>query len=282
MPELPEMQALAERLDRRLAGSRVSSFEVLQFSALKTVTPPPDALAGDAVAGCRRRGKYLIVVLDSGRRLVTHLSQGGRVDVEEPARTTRPRQAVARLVVDHPSDGAIGVLVKEFDTERKAGCWILADDDPGPLEGLGPEPFDDEFEQLVLEGDDGRRLHTLLRDQRTVAGIGRGYTDDILHAARLSPFATLAKLGHPERERLLRTVRSVLEEALDAERGRRDGLPTRLGDRFRVHGRFGEACPECGTGLERVSYESYELVYCPTCQTGGKVLADRRTSRFLR
>lgn len=283
MPELPEMQALAERLDARFAGATVAAFDVLQFSALKTVAPAPSDLEGERVDGCTRRGKYLLITVGSGRRLVVHLSQGGRVDVEEPAKTTRPRQAVARLVVE-PPDGSepIAILVKEFGTERKASCWVLEPDDLGPLDGLGPGPFDDGFERLVLEDDDGRRLHTLLRDQRTVAGIGRGYTDDILNAAQLSPFATLKGLDAAERARLVDATRTILDRALEGERERRGGLPTKLGDRFRVHRRFGEPCPECEEGLERVSYESYELVYCPRCQTGGKVLADRRTSRFLR
>lgn len=283
MPELPEMQALAERLDARLAGTTVVSLDVLQFSALKTVAPAPSDLAGEPVERCTRRGKYLLVTVGAGRRLVVHLSQGGRVDVEEPAKTTRPRPAVARLTVEAP-DGVdpIAILVKEFGTERRASCWVLEADDPGPLDGLGPDPFDDAFERLVLEGDDGRRLHTFLRDQKTVAGIGRGYTDDILHAARLSPFATLTGLDDAERARLVDTTRAILGAALEEERRRRGGLPTKLGDRFRVHRRFGEPCPECGETLERVSYESYELVYCPRCQTAGKVLADRRTSRFLR
>lgn len=283
MPELPEMQALAERLDARLAGTAVVSLDVLQFSALKTVTSAPDDLAGERVERCTRRGKYLLVTVGSGRRLVVHLSQGGRVDVEEPAKTTRPRQSVARVTVEAPDEAEpIAILVKEFGTERRASCWILEADDPGPLDGLGPDPFDDAFERLVLEGDDGRRLHTFLRDQKAVAGIGRGYTDDVLHAARLSPFATLTGLDGAARARLVGTTRTILGAALDEERKRRGGLPTKLGDRFRVHRRFGEPCPECGETLERVSYESYELVYCPRCQTAGKVLADRRTSRFLR
>lgn len=283
MPELPEMQALAERLSARLVGATVSSLDILQFSALKTVAPAPGDLVGERIDKCTRRGKYLLVTVASGRRLVVHLSQGGRVDIEEPAKTTRPRQAVARLIVEASDETEpVAMLMKEFGTERKASCWVLDGDDPGPLDGLGPEPFDAEFERLVLEGDDGRRLHTFLRDQRTVAGIGRGSTDDILHMARLSPFATLERLGDAERSRLLEATQSILDRALDRERERIGGLPTKLGDRFRVHRRFGEPCPECGETLERVSYESYELVYCPACQTGGKVLADRRTSRFLR
>ena len=132
----------------------------------------------------------------------------------------------------------------------------------------------------VRESDDGRRVHTILRDQRTIAGVGRGYSDDILHRAKLSPYAVLAKLAPEERERLIAATHSILDEALEAERRRNGGLPTKLGDHFVVHNRAGEPCPRCGDDLRRVSYESHEVDYCPTCQTGGKVLADRRMSRL--
>lgn len=271
------MQALAERLGGLLAGAVLERIEVLQFSALKTVDPAPDSLAGRTLVSAGRRGKYLVLDFD-GPRLLVHLSQGGRVDVEDPPKSTRPRQGVVRLRFV----GAPAVLLKEFGTERKAGWWTLAPGDDGPLEKLGPEPDDEAFAALVRDGSDKRRLHTVLRDQRTVAGLGRGYTDDILHRARLSPFATLAGLSADERGRLLDAVAAVLDEALAHERQRSGGLPTKLGDRFTVHRRHGEPCPSCGDALQRVSYESYELVYCPQCQTEGRVLADRRLSRLLR
>ncbi len=207
-----------------------------------------------------------------------HLSQGGRVDVEDPPKSTKPRGSVVRFrFEDRPS-----VLVKEWGHERKAGWWVLAEGDEGPLAKLGPEPDSPEFEHLVLEGEDGRRVHTILRDQRTVAGIGRGYSDDILHRAKLSPYASLASLEPDQREALLAAVASVLDDALEAERRRTGGLPTKIGDHFTVHGRYGEPCPVCGGDLRRVSYESHEVTYCPTCQTGGKVLADRRLSRLIK
>ena len=174
------------------------------------------------------------------------------------------------------------MLVKEFGTERRAGWWVLADGDEGPLAKLGPEPDSDEFRRFVLEGEDGRRVHTILRDQRTVAGIGRGYSDDSLHRARLSPYATLAGLTPEQRRALLDGIAEVLEEALEAERGRTGGLPTKIGDHFTVHNAYGQPCPRCGEDLRRVSYESHEVTYCPACQTGGKVLADRRLSRLVR
>ena len=271
------MQALAERLGEVLAGARFESAQPLQFAALKTVTPAPEALSGREVTSVGRRGKYLIVDL-GGDRFVAHLSQGGRVDLERPPKRNRAKTGVVRWHFE----GAPSVLIKEFGTERKAAWWVLGRDDEGPLAGLGPEPFSDAFAELVRSGDDARRIHTLLRDQRTVAGIGRGYADDILHRARLSPMAALKALDAPARTALLEAVHGVLEEALDSERRRKGGLPTKLGDRFTVHRRFGSPCPRCGHELKRISYESHEVTYCPACQTGGKLLADRRLSRLLR
>lgn len=271
------MQALAERLDALVAGAQLSEATPLQFSALKTYDPSPDSLVGKTVETVGRRGKYLLFRFD-GPRLIVHLSQGGRVDVEDPPKRTRPRGGVVRLSFrDRPS-----VLVKEFGTERRVGWWILGPDQAGPLEGLGPEPDSEEFENLVLKGDDRRRVHTILRDQRTVAGIGRGYSDDILHRARLSPYATLASLKPNDRRALLDGTGSILREALEVERRRTGGLPAKLGDHFTVHNRYGQPCPRCGADLRRVSYESHEVTYCPACQTGGKVLADRRLSRLLK
>ncbi len=277
MPELPEIQALAERLDASLAGSALERIDVLHFAALKTVSPRPSDLAGRTLGGVGRRGKFLLFHL-GGPRIAVHLSQGGRVEVEDPPKATKPRGALARFRFG----GRPSVLLREFGTERRAGLWVLAEGDDGPLAGLGPEPDDEVFAAFVRAGRDGRRVHTILRDQRTVAGIGRGYADDILHRARLSPYATLAGLGAREREELLAAVRSVLAEALEGERRRAGGLPPRLGDRFTVHGRSGHPCPRCGDDLRRVSYEAYEVTYCPRCQTGGKVLADRRLSRLVR
>lgn len=277
MPELPEVQALAERLDAALVDSRLEGFDLLQFSALKTVTPRPVELVGRRLVGVGRRGKYLVFDLD-GPRLLVHLAQGGRVDLEDPPRATRPRGGVARLrFEDRPA-----VLVKEFGRERKAGVWALAVGEEGPLASLGPKPDSEAFAALVLEGRDPRRVHTILRDQRTVAGIGRGYADDVLHRARLSPTATLARLRPEQRRALLEAVRAVLGEALAIERRRAGGLPARIGDHFTVHGRWGHPCPRCGADLRRISYEAYEITYCPPCQTGGKVLADRRLSRLVR
>jgi formamidopyrimidine-DNA glycosylase len=286
------MQALAERLSEQLAGSRLEGFEPLGFSGLKTVAPPPESLVGATLDRVGRRGKYLVFELGgppsgadlsglSGRVLI-HLSQAGRLDVEEPPKRTRPKGSVVRLRFTTAS-GVIGLLVREHGTERKAGWWVLAPGDDGPLAKLGPEPDSDAFADFVRSSEDGRRIHTLLRDQRTVAGVGRGYADDALHRARLSPYATLKSLDTAERARLLDAVRGVLGVGLERERTRRGGLSEpKLGGHFVVHGKAGVPCPVCGEDLKRVSYESHEVVYCPRCQTGGKVLADRRLSRLIR
>lgn len=279
MPELPEMQALAERLEELLDGATVVGVDVLGFSSLKTVLPGPDVLIGRRIVAVTRRGKYLRFETDGDVAMVLHLSQAGRLDVETPPKRTKPKGAAVRVRCS--DDRAF--LVREHGHERKVAWWVLAAADPGPTEGLGPEPDDDEFETFVRTSADGRRLHTLLRDQRTVAGIGRGYADDVLHRARLSPYATLKQLDPAARRRLLDAVRTTLSEALDQERRRTGGLSEpKLGDRFRIHNRHGLACPDCGTAMRRVSYESHEITYCPQCQTGGKVLADRRLSRLVK
>ena len=277
------MQALSERLTEKVGGGVLEGFEPLGFSGLKTVAPPPESLIGATVAGVGRRGKYLVFDM-GGPRLLVHLSQAGRLDIEEPPKRTRAKGSVVRLRFTPEGDAKpIGLLVREHGTERKAGWWVLAPGDDGPLAKLGPEPDSDAFAEFVASSDDGRRIHTLLRDQRTVAGVGRGYADDALHRARLSPYATLKGLDAGERNRLLDAVRGALADGLERERTRTGGLSEpKLGGHFVVHGKAGVPCPVCGEDLKRVSYESHEVVYCPRCQTGGKVLADRRLSRLIR
>lgn len=277
MPELPEVLALAERLEDLLGRSPVERLDVLHFSALKTVEPSVASLAEKRIEGVSQRGKFLIFTVED-MRLLVHLSQGGRVVVEDPPKRTRPKGTLARLI----SSGGPSLMFREYGTERKVGLWIVSKDDDGPMASLGPEPFTEEFEKLIMKGSDQRRLHTLLRDQKTVAGIGRGYSDDALHAARLSPYAPLDSLGAGERRRLADAVRKTLTDGLEIERRREGGLPPKLGDHWVVHRRHGEPCPRCDATLKRVSFESYEITYCPECQTGGKVLADRRMSRLLR
>ncbi len=299
------MQALSERLGAAFTGATVQRLDILGFSALKTVTPTPADLAGTVLAGAGRRAKYLVLQFvasgdggaplggapdasdeprspeadRNGRRLLVHLGNAGRLDVEEPARTTRPKGALARLSF---TDGR-AFLVREHGTQRKAGLWILGGEDEGPLVGLGPEVDEAGFAEQLLRGDSSRQLHTLLRDQHFLAGVGRGYADDALNLAGLSPFASLRSLDDEARRRLVDAVRATVASALESERGRSGGLSAaRLGDRFAVHNRAGQPCPRCGATLQRVSFDSHEVAYCPACQTKGKVLADRRLSRLLR
>jgi formamidopyrimidine-DNA glycosylase len=278
VPELPEIRALAERLDEVARGATFAGADVLQFSSLKTYAPRPDELAGATIAGVQSHGKFSVIRFDDGRRLLFHLSQGGRVDVESPPKRTKPRGSVVRIrLADRPS-----ILVKEFGTQRKAGWWVLAPGDEGPLAKLGPEVMSPEADAWLRGSDDNRRVHTILRDQRTLCGAGRGYSDDVLHEARLSPTTQLAKLTPEERERLVEAIHVIFDAALEAERGRTGGLPTKIGDHFTVHNKSGEPCPRCGEDLRRVSYEGFEITYCPSCQTGGKRLSDRRLDRLIR
>jgi formamidopyrimidine-DNA glycosylase len=279
MPEAPQMQALSERVAEWLAGATFEGYDPLGFTGLKTYDPPPEALVGATLVGVDRRAKYVSLRFDNDLRIMFHLSQAGRLDFEQPPKKARPKGAVVRWRFS--DDRA--VLLREFGTERKAGWWVLALDDDGPLEKLGPEATSDEFAEWFRTATDGRRIHTILRDQRTVAGVGRGYADDILHRAKLSPYASLKSLKPDERERMLSALHEVLDEGLERERSRTGGLSAnKLGEHFTVHGKNGLPCPECGSDLKRVSYESHEVVYCPTCQTGGKVLADRRLSRLVK
>jgi formamidopyrimidine-DNA glycosylase len=278
---MPQMQALAERVDAWLEGATFEGYEPLGFSGLKTAVPSPDELVGRTLTGVGRRAKYVLLEFsgEPERRIVFHLSQAGRVDFEQPPKRTKPKGSVVRWKFS----GDKAVLVREFGTERKAGWWVLGPGDDGPLAKLGPEVTSDEFAEWLRTSDDGRRVHTILRDQHTVAGVGRGFADDALHRAKLSPYASLKSLTAEERERLLGAILEVLAEGLERERSRTGGLSeNKLGEHFTVHGKAGLPCPVCGDDLKRVSFESHEIAYCPRCQTGGKVLADRRLSRLVK
>jgi formamidopyrimidine-DNA glycosylase len=285
------MQALSERLDALLAGSTLERADLLGFSSLKTYAPAPDSLVGHQLLSVGRRAKYLVFTFDDDNRIVVHLSQAGRLDMEDPPKKTKPRGSVARFTFttaptdggDSRTPGTLALLVREHGTQRKASWWVLAPGDDGPLADLGPEPGTEAFADFIRTSDSNRHLTTDLRDQHTVSGIGRGWGDDILQRAKLSPFSSLRSLTEEQREELIKSAVDVMQEALELERTREGGLSeAKLGGRFKIHNRFGQPCPTCGDTLKRVSFESYEMSYCPTCQTGGKVLADRRLSRLLK
>jgi formamidopyrimidine-DNA glycosylase len=279
MPELPQMQALSERIGSAFAGKAFAGYTAFAFHGLKTAVPAPETVIGQTVIAVGRRAKYVWFEFPNGERMLFHLSQAGRLDIEPTAKITKPKGSVVRWKF---GDGS-AILLREFGTERKAGWWMLAAGDDGPLAKLGPEPESDAFAELIRTSTDGRRIHTLLRDQRTVSGIGRGYSDDILHRAKLSPFASLKSMTPDTRECLLSAIEFTLSDGLERERQRTGGLSeSKLGEHFLVHGKHGLPCPTCGTDLQHVSYESHEVVYCPACQTNGQVLADRRMSRLLK
>jgi formamidopyrimidine-DNA glycosylase len=282
VPELPELQALVEGLATACAGRTIARVTVWQPAALKTADPPLDALTGRTVTDVWRRGK-LIGLATGDLTLVIHLMQGGRLGLAKSS-AKRPGRTIAMSLV---FEGGDELRVRESATEHRASVHLLDADGLGahpPLTRLGPEPVGLSAgvwrERLASPP---ARLHTALRDGHRVAGIGRAYASDIMWAARLAPFASTSRLTHEECERLAHAADTVLGQALARARERiTTNLPDREDRVTIVHKHFGEPCLRCGRKLERVSFEGYELVYCPDCQNGGRVLADRRLSRLLR
>lgn len=278
MPELPEIQAHAERLHRDFAGARLERFVPLAFTALKTATPPADSTHGHDVVFIGRRGKYLLI--DVGvATFVVHLMQGGRLLVDEN-QAARPRNGQARWLF---ADGR-ALLLTEAGTERRAGVWVVADDpeEQPPLDVLGPDADTVGVDglQALLEAHP-MRLHGFLRDQRVIAGLGRRLANEICHRAQLSPFASTAALDRDDVKRLAEAIAVCINEGLAYERGL--GAMSASADRpGNVHHRIGEPCPRCGDAIRSVEYARYTIAYCPTCQTGGRVLADNTTSKFLK
>ncbi len=288
MPEMPEIEAHAERLTERFAGRVLSGFTPFNFTALKTAVPPPSEAFGQPMIDVGRRGKYLLVRFEPVTFAV-HLMQGGRL-VPDTKHSAKPRGGQARLVFEptERSDGSIddsALLLTEQGKERRAGIWCVptagALSSP-PLDKLGPEAAtitDDELADLFAANS--MRVHGFLRDQRMVAGIGRRLANEICHRARISPFANTRKLGTDGATTVAAAIRSCVDEGLAYERTRDDMSASK--DRpSAMHSRTGEPCPDCGDAVRAVEYSGYTVNYCPTCQTGGKVLADNTTSKFLK
>ncbi|MPZ86799.1 MAG: Fpg/Nei family DNA glycosylase, partial [Nitriliruptorales bacterium] len=269
MPELPEVQAHAERLTAALRGAELQRFEPLSFAVLKTVNPPPDKAVGIPLDEVRRRGKHLLLRFGE-LRFVVHLMQGGRLR-PDGNQARRPRGGAARWWF---ADGR-ALLLTEAGTERKVGVWVIAGDPRGvaPLDELGPEA--DQIEPAAMAAlFDGHpmRLHTFLRDQRILAGIGRRLANEVCWTARLSPFAPTRNLGEERAAQAVDAIRAAVTEGLEDERRRNDmsASKERAGA---VHHRTGEPCPRCGDAIRAVEYRDYTVNYCPACQTGGKILA---------
>jgi len=280
MPELPEVQAHAERLADEFTGRVLVRFVPIKFTALKTALPSPAEAHGTPLLGVGRRGKYLLLEFESVQFAV-HLMQGGRLLVDTK-QSARPRGGQARFVFD--GDGP-ALLLTEAGTERRAGVWCLPTETAlttPPLDKLGPDADQVTPEQMVeLLGVKNQRVHGFLRDQRSIAGLGRRLANEICHRARLGPFAMTRKLDLGEATKLVEAIRAIVDEGLAYERTRPDMSSSK--DRpSAVHKRTGEPCPLCNDKIRAVEYSGYTVHYCATCQTGGKVLADNTTSRFLK
>ena len=278
MPEVPEVQAHAERLNEQFTGCVLQKFVPFNFTALKTAVPPPADAYGLPLLGVGRRGKYLLLRFQP-LTFVVHLMQGGRLLVDDK-QSLKPRNGQARFVfADGPS-----LLLTEAGKERRAGVWCVANDrlNGPPLDRLGPEAIEvDDAQLAALFAAHNMRVHGFLRDQHNVAGLGRMLANEVCHRARLSPFAMTGKLGAEGAHAVRAAIHACVDEGLAYERTRSDMSSSK--DRpSAVHGRVGEACPVCGDTIRSVSYSGYTVAYCPTCQTGGKVLADNTTSKFLK
>ena len=291
MPELPEVEALAGFLRERAAGRVVARVDVGAISVLKTYDPPVTALAGLEVTGASRYGKF--VDLDvSGLHLVFHLSRAGWLRWSDalPATPVRPGKSpiALRVRLDDPDlPGDPGFDLTEAGTQKRLAVYVVRDPLQVPgIASLGPDPLDPAFDvaalKRILEGS-RQQIKGLLRDQSVLAGVGNAYSDEVLHAAKLSPYAVAGKLGEGEVERLWTAMRTVLTDAVEAAAGKpAKELKDAKRAGMRVHGRAGLPCPVCGDTVREVSFADRALQYCPTCQTGGKVLADRRLSRLLK
>jgi len=286
VPELPEVEALATALGERMVGHRIASCQLASFAALKTVEPGIDELVGTTVERVERRGKF-VCIGSGGLWLVVHLARGGWIKWYEKVPSATPRPGRGPLALRLRLEDGSGFDVTEAGTEKRLALWVVrSPEDVPPIAELGPDPLSPEFTVerfAALLASSSATLKIALTTQSLIAGVGNAYSDEALFRAQLSPFKKTKSLTPAEVERLHDALVGVLSEAVE----RSDGLaPSELkGDKKRamsVHGRTGETCPRCGDTVRAVAFSTKSLQYCPTCQTGGKVLADRRLSRLLK
>lgn len=291
MPEMPEVQGLVDFLRGRATGLTVTKVSVANIAALKTYDPPIDAFVGGSVTAVTRRGKFIDLTTDAAStgpvHLIFHLAKAGWLRWYEQLPTTVIRPGKTPIALRVAFDDGSGFDLTEAGTKKSLAYYAARSpaDVPG-IARLGPDPLDAAFTRAALAALlAGRRtqIKGVLRDQSIIAGIGNAYSDEILHAAKMSPYALAAGLTEEEIDRLYAATRSTLTEAVTAASGK---PPADLKDAKRrgmaVHGRRGEACPICGDEVRSVFFADNSLEYCPTCQTGGKILADRRLSRLLK
>ncbi|MCA0253679.1 MAG: Fpg/Nei family DNA glycosylase [Actinobacteria bacterium] len=287
MPELPEVEALRGFLAERCVGKVVAETQLTAFACLKTFDPPLVALSGLEIEQVTRRGKFLALEI-GGLWLAFHLARAGWLVWRDEVPTTPVRPGRGPLAFRLRLDDDSGFDLTEAGTQKRLALYLVSQLEQVPgIATLGSEPLDDAFTRVVFDGildAAGRtQLKGMLRDQRRIAGIGNAYSDEILHAARLSPFKPANGLDDTERATLYEALRGELTAAVERARGSaakdlKDGKRAAM----RVHGRTGQACGVCGDTIAEVSFADSSLQYCPTCQTGGKPLADRRLSRLLK
>jgi len=287
MPEMPEVQGLVDFLAARASGLTVTKVSVANIAALKTYDPPIDGLVGARITGTARHGKFVDMATDAGIHLIFHLAKAGWLRWYDAVPDTVIRPGKTPIALRVRLDDGAGFDLTEAGTKKSLAVYAARDprDVPG-VARLGPDPLAPDFTRDVLSALlAGRRtqIKGVLRDQSIVAGIGNAYSDEILHAARMSPYALAATLADGEIDRLYAAMRTTLTDAVATASGK---PPADLKDAKRrgmaVHGRRGEACPVCGDEVRSVFFADNSLEYCPTCQTGGKLLADRRLSRLLK
>jgi formamidopyrimidine-DNA glycosylase len=275
MPELPEVEALRRALDEPVRAFPVEQAGPAHVATLKTFDPPLAVLAGRRLAGAERRGKRLLFPTEDGELvLLVHQMTKGRVRYLRPGEEG-PKAPAFRLRFQ----GGAQLVLTEAGAKKRAGVWLLSPEEAeAELAHVGPEALGLGEQRLAeILASDQRRLHSLLRDQRALAGIGRAWANEILHTARLSPFAASGGLSPGQVRTLAEAIDSELRRGLELrERGAKDAKV------YRVHNRLGEPCHVCGTPIARVDFEEHTIYYCPQCQTGGRVLKDRRLSRLLR
>jgi formamidopyrimidine-DNA glycosylase len=293
VPELPEVEALALDLGARLDGRAIVRVDLAAFSALKTYDPPLSALEGTFVEGVTRHGKFLDISA-GGLHLVLHLARAGWVRWRDevpklPPRPSTKNPLAARVVLDEDGTGRqAGLDITEAGTKKSLAVYVVRS--PQDVEGiarLGPDPLSDAFTVDTLRAilaEAGRaQIKGVLRHQGTIAGIGNAYSDEILHAARMSPFKPANSLDDEGSRLLYDEIRGTLGDAVERSRGlHASELKGEKKSHLAVHGRTGQPCPVCGDTVREVSFADSSLQYCPTCQTGGKPLADRRLSKLLK
>ncbi|GAA2578201.1 Fpg/Nei family DNA glycosylase [Winogradskya consettensis] len=286
MPELPEVEALAAYLRERAVGHTVERFEVSSFSALKTYDPAPSAVAGLKITNAGRHGKFLDVMLGDDLHLVVHLARAGWLHYRDAFKSPAPlKPGSGPIAVRVRLDDGSGFDLTEAGTQKSLAAYLVRD--PAEVPGvarLGPDALAvsrDEFAERIRSRKG--QIKGVLVDQEVLAGIGNAYSDEILHVARMSPFALTGKLTDEQITTLYEATRSVETDAVTRSVGQKAAeLKGEKRAGMRVHARTGLPCPVCGDTVREVSFADKSLQYCPTCQTGGKPLADRRLSKLIR